>query len=249
MPCPVRRNDCVAGFYRFPRRYNRAIVPKRWLILTAVVTEARAVARALKVPYQTDRSGEFASDAVAEPTSVVWVIGIGAGELPKYLSPDRVGGLLLAGFAGALDPGLAVGDVVVEGVAPQVAAAMGARSGKIQTVRQILATPAQKAAMRAESGAAAVEMEGDAVRQWASRLNVPFVQVRAISDAANDAIEPRVLRAVDGLGRVKPLALTGILLRHPLMLGALLRLGANARVAARQLGEAVARWSQSCGEH
>ena len=217
---------------------------KRWLILTAVVSEAKPIARALGVGYQIGPalSLDETSQRVA---TTIQVIGVGAPALPnRDLPSDRLSGILLAGFAGALDPKLNVGDVIVEGVAPDVASALPAKLASLHTTTAIIATAAQKAALRGQTGAAAVEMEAAAVRELARSVGVPFVHVRAISDTANEDLDARVLHGVDSFGRVKLAAMTGLVLRHPGILAGLLRLGSNTRLAGRRLADVVTRLVQ-----
>jgi adenosylhomocysteine nucleosidase len=216
---------------------------KRWLILTAVVAEAKPIARALGVPYRVGFCQSI--DETKEGVAGLHVIGVGARALPNRDLPwDRVAGIVLAGFAGGLDPELKVGDVVVEGMPPALADALPAKVAAFHTATQLISTADQKAELRAETGAAAVEMEGAAVRELARAVGVPFVQVRAISDTADDALDARILRGVDPFGRLRAVAMTGIVLRHPLMLRGLLRLGAHARVAGRRLADVVGRLVQ-----
>jgi adenosylhomocysteine nucleosidase len=211
-------------------RYNRAVDKERPLIiLTAVRTEALAVARALGmlcpkagIPTRNDRPRPLE----------LHVIGIGARHLPSGL--DHAGGILLAGLAGGLDPALHVGDVIVDGLAAPIPPAL---TGRIVCSRSLVSTPAQKTELFRQTGAAAVDMESDAVRRAAG--NVPIVHLRAISDAAEDSINPAILKLVDEMGRPRAGALAMALLKRPELAAGLVKLGRNARIATRALGEAV----------
>lgn len=204
-----------------------AIESKKALIFTAIRAEANAVIRAL----------EASAGGIAVPWDVR-VIGIQAKRLAAALPREAIGGIILAGFAGALDPSLKVGDVVVEGWTKEP---LGFRCGKIHTAGEIVATPEAKAALFGETGALAVDMEGEVVRRAVESLGAPFVHVRAISDSAGDAVDPAVLGFVDDVGCVRPMALTLGLLRRPSLVPKLSRLGANARLAGRSLGGIVVR--------
>jgi adenosylhomocysteine nucleosidase len=217
---------------------------KRWLILTAVVAEAKSIARALGVGY---RVGAFPKiDQRVDGVAGVQVIGVGARALPEQNLPwERVAGIVLAGFAGGLDPALKVGDVVVEGITAEAAESLSLRNAALHTVSELTCTAEQKATLRRATGAAAVEMEGAVVREFARVVGVRFVQVRAISDVTDEGVDARLLRGIDCFGRVKVRAMTGMILRHPAVLRGLLQLGANARVAGRQLADAVVRLVES----
>jgi adenosylhomocysteine nucleosidase len=211
---------------------------EQWLvILTAVRMEAKAVARGLGVRAGSLWDAGCPARRFGFPISAQ-VIGIGAKGLPPGLTTNA-GCVILAGFAGALDPALKVGDVVLDwrgGPAPQPGSF---RTGRIHSANAIVATAADKAALFARTGAAAVEMEGDAVRRLLAETGIPFIGLRAITDAADEELDPALLGLVDSFGRPKPLALAGFIARHPRRIASLRRLGAAVRLAGRRLSEAI----------
>jgi len=71
--------------------------------------------------------------------------------------------------------------------------------GELLTVRAALATPAAKAAAAA-SGAVAVDMESAAIAAVAAEGGVPFVALRVIVDAHDDALPPDAERWIDERG-------------------------------------------------
>jgi hypothetical protein len=68
---------------------------------------------------------------------------------------------------------------------------------------------------------------------------VPLIGLRAITDAADEALDPALLGLVDDFGHPKLFALASFLARHPSRIASLRRLGAAARLAGLRLGEAV----------
>ncbi|MFH2203890.1 MAG: hypothetical protein ABIJ96_12285 [Elusimicrobiota bacterium] len=97
------------------------------------------------------------------------------------------------GFAGALQAGLASGDIVADlHGAPESytdcarSAADRLRSelhlGRIISSSQVVAEPARKRALGDEKRAAAVDMESDALRSWAQECGTTAVSVRVILD-------------------------------------------------------------------
>lgn len=145
----------------------------------------------------------------------------------------------MAGLAGALAPELAVADLIVDEWFERIALPIGAKRGKIYTADRIAARPGDKAALYEQTGALAVDMENAVVRDWARKNGAEFGAIRAISDRADQMLDPMVLNLVDSWGRPKPLSVLSTLILRPSLLPHLLRLGADSKKAARRLGEAV----------
>jgi hypothetical protein len=105
---------------------------------------------------------------------------------------------LSAGLAGALDPGLSTGDIVVdlgpEDRALEAAAreAAGRRGLRLRLDRiadaDCVLGPEAKASLRSATGAAAVDMEGRALRCWAQGRGLASVNARVILDEAAGAV-------------------------------------------------------------
>lgn len=187
------------------------------LIFTALRYEANAIASAV--------------DARIE------VIGLRASLLPR-IDVGGAGAIILAGLAGALDPSLAVGDVIVdERSTSEVLPDLPRR--RIHTAKQMICTAAEKSELFRSSGGAAVDMEADAVFTFAAERKLPCVHIRAISDAADHAIDPAVFRLTDSSGNVRPTALARELIRKPSLVAELVRLQSRSKLALRNLCEAL----------
>jgi adenosylhomocysteine nucleosidase len=198
-----------------------------------VRAEAKAIARALGVPIGQEA---VVGTAVVE----IHVIGIRAKRLPGGpFGGESLRGIILAGFGGALDPSLQIADVVVDGLTDESDGGGAFRCGRIHMARELISTPTEKSALFRQSGALAVDMEGEAVRALAKSWGVPFLHVRAISDAAGDSLDPAILGFVNEVGRVRAGALMMGLLRRPGLIPHLVRLGRNSGRAGRRLGEVV----------
>jgi len=108
-----------------------------------------------------------------------------------------------AGFAGALDPNLKVGDIVqprhVVNAGDGSKVDLGSGEGVLVTFGQV-ATPQQKARLRDSFGATAVDMEAAAVARSAEARGVRFAVVKVISDEFDFAF-PSMERFVDSNGR------------------------------------------------
>lgn len=162
---------------------------------------------------------------------------------------DRGAGALLSfGIGGGLDPGLAPGDLVV---ADWVIAADGRRfatdpawrarlrrlpiSVSVASIAgsdRMLHGPAAKAALRAATGAAVVDMESHGVAAAAAARRLPFMAVRAVADPAGRAVPWCARAGLSPDGRARPLPVLGRLILHPWELPALF---AVARDRARAL--------------
>jgi hopanoid-associated phosphorylase len=179
-------------------------------------------------------------------------VAVGAAALPGALAGAR--GLVSFGICGALDPALAIGDLVVaDGVAdgrerlaadPGWTAALrsalpGSRPGLVSGGGTIVGSVADKAALRRDSGAVIVDMESHVVAQAAREVGVPFVVVRAVSDSAAHAL-PRAAQAgfkADGEPDVGAVLVE--LLRRPWELPALIRTALDAENAFKSLSRAA----------
>ena len=209
------------------------------VIFTAIRTEHRAIAHALAArPAGRDLSRGHRCGTDVE----VQTVGIGARRLPSALPPGTCC-VVLAGLAGGLDPGLRVGEVVLDGP-PGLANAGAVRErsivcGSIYTSPCPVTTPADKADLFRSTRAVAVDMEASAVRRLADAAGLPFIHLRAISDAAGDAIDPSVMALVDETGRPRLLPLAAYACRHPGRLAALARLGRSAAVGVGRVANAV----------
>ncbi|MBI4055816.1 MAG: hypothetical protein HY402_06795 [Elusimicrobia bacterium] len=138
----------------------------------------------------------------------VLITGVGpsqaAREVSAYLDRESPEGLVLAGWAGALQPYLKRGDVVAD--------ADGERSfwekhlsgvshwGKIYTSQTVLGTFQEKQAWGVCTQALAVDMETAQVREMCRRRGVACVAVRAILDELTEELRVPPLERSDWKG-------------------------------------------------
>jgi len=148
----------------------------------------------------------------------VGVIGMGPPHCARrtdafldYYKPDH---LILAGFAGALDPALKRGEVIIN-----------RGEGKIHTATGVIATPEDKARLLAETDAPLVDMESAYVAKIAAERNVPLTVIRAVSDLADEAVPVDILQYSysQEKGVTTPLRLAGYLALHWGDIGRLMR--------------------------
>lgn len=129
-----------------------------------------------------------------------------------------------AGFAGALDSGLAVGDLVVatNHSAPDLVELAlpiaGARTffGSLTTHPSTVETAQEKAALSQIAGGLAVDMETAVIAELCKQAGVPLLSVRAISDSARQALPVPLDDWFDlGEQRPRPGRLCAFLGRNP----------------------------------
>jgi adenosylhomocysteine nucleosidase len=179
----------------------------------------------------------------------VHVSGMGAEAATRAaaaLLARRPRALLSAGFCGALDPGLRVGDLVAAervldggsgeffAADPALLAAAPGRRGTLVSAPRLARTPAE----RARLAGTAVDLESAALARAAAAAGVPFLALRAVTDAARHRL-PDFARMADDRGRLSARAGIRHLLRHPAELPGLIRLGPAARRAGRSLAGGV----------
>jgi adenosylhomocysteine nucleosidase len=108
-----------------------------------------------------------------------------------------------AGFAGALDPGLKVGEVVrprrVVDAGDGSSVSLDQGEGILVSFGSV-ASPEQKASLRESFGAQAVDMEGAAVARAAENRGVGFGVVKVISDEFDFSF-PSMERFIDASGQ------------------------------------------------
>jgi hopanoid-associated phosphorylase len=184
--------------------------------------------------------------------------GAAAAAAAHALIDAGASALMSFGMAGGLDPALKPGSVVIpcellradgaryaacrswrERVAAAVSPLRAVTEGNLLTSAQAIDTPADKAAARRSTGAAAVDMESAAVAEVAARHNLPFIAVRVIVDTAADFL-PRAVVAASTAGRVRFGRLLGGLILAPREIAALIRLAQRYRIAMRSLRDIAA---------
>jgi nucleoside phosphorylase len=174
------------------------------LLCAATRWEAAPLASALKLSaVSNDRS----KGVCAGRTVVLIKTGVGpeaASTVLDQLGPaENFHCALSVGFAGALQPGMASGDLVLDiqgadaelpPAARELAAKQGTplHFGRIIHSDKVLASPADKRALGQAQRASAVDMETSSIRAWAGRRGTPSLAVRVILDGVDDRLPSSV---------------------------------------------------------
>ena len=225
----------------------------RILILTAVELEARALARQLELPALPS----LPFPAFGRGTLRLAPVGLRAALLAERWPGLRLGLdqplVISAGVCGALAPDLRAGDLILPesvigpsaerlNVTPTAyarAAALGtvARHGTLLTTRDVVATPTDKAALHARTGAVAVDMESSLILTFAAGAGCPTLVVRGVSDTAGESVPPELIGLVTDAGKLRTVRALALGVTRPHVLPRALAL----RHATQRALAAVAR--------
>jgi adenosylhomocysteine nucleosidase len=207
----------------------------RILILTAVELEARALARQLELPVLS----ALPFPAYGRGSLRVAPVGLRAGLLGARW-PDLQLGLdrplvISAGVCGALAPELRAGDLVLPesvigprgerlNVTPtqhhraSALAGTAARGGTLATSAEVVATPRDKAALFAHTGAIAVDMESSIILAHAAVAGCPALVVRGVADAAGESLPPELIGLMGPDGKLRTARALALTVTRPLVL-------------------------------
>ncbi len=166
-----------------------------------------------------------------------------------------VAGVVSFGLCGGLDPALKVGDLLVgeqaadtdvyyaadaAWVSRLAAALPQATVARFASAEQPVADVAAKAALRRRTGASAVDLESLTVARVAHRFGVPFVVLRAVSDAADRALPDAAKVGLGADGRPAVGKVLASLRSNPWQVGALIRTALEAEDGFHALERACA---------
>ena len=169
--------------------------------------------------------------------------------LAQRLETSRPNLVLTCGFAGALDPKLEIGDVLFEadpqgGLAEKLKAS-GAAPAKFCCALRVATTALEKAALRQNTGADAVEMESGVIREICRGKNIPSATIRVISDTANQDLPLDFNRLMTSKQTISFPKLAFALARAPGKIPKLLELQRNTRLAAHELAKVLSKLLRS----
>lgn len=194
----------------------------------------------------------------ATPRFLVLEIGVGPAKTQRALDwlakswPGRVPFVVMAGFAGSLTAELRVGDVflaseIVDTAGncwpatwPADCAPCPAMVGRLVTTPRLAGEAAEKRRLGEAYAARAVDMEAATVARFCQERGLSFACVRSISDNVDTCLSPYLVSLL-GTGQVSIPRLIATLVLHPSVIGSLLQLARDTRLAARTLAEALVK--------
>jgi len=168
-------------------------------IVFALPAESSDFVRLLAKPIVHAREGVESIRAQIHGRPVA-LFHTGVGEkscrkhIEDFLRQQQLKYLISAGFAGALDAELQIGDLLLSEnfSSPELLASphldfaeTGVFVGKLATVPGIIDSKSERERWAAESGAAAVDMETEFIAAACAAHRVPMLSLRVISDTAS----------------------------------------------------------------
>lgn len=167
--------------------------------------------------------------------------------------------LISFGVAGALDPRLKAGDVILprsvineagrvfetdpdhhQKLMSHLSQRLNVSDGSSYGSDNIISEASEKQRLNRSSGAVAVDIESLGIAKAAQKLDCPFLIVRAILDTADQNLPATSLGAIDDDGNIKISRILNGLARNPAELPGLLRLAGNSHKAFASLSRVAA---------
>jgi adenosylhomocysteine nucleosidase len=159
--------------------------------------------------------------------------------LEKYFSTSKPSGVITCGFAGGLNPLLSLGSIVYEmdDGCPweQALLASYAKFGKFECANRVAITSTEKHKLWQVTGADAVEMESDTIREMCRRQQIPSATIRTISDTAHQNLPLDFNRLLTPDHRIDFAKLAARLILSPRKIAELLRFQGQTITAAQSL--------------
>ena len=177
-----------------------------------------------------------------------------ASDAAKRLVAKKCDLLISWGVAGALDPALKNGDLIVSNHSisekgqeirsrkntakyyiDRLENVVPVTSGKIVTVREVATSAKKKKSLFQRYKADIVDMESHSIAEVAEESGTDFLFVRAVTDEASHDLPKSFIECADEFGTPKPLKILGVICLQPYKIRSFFRLGAEFRTSLKTL--------------
>jgi adenosylhomocysteine nucleosidase len=220
-----------------------------------VATDVNSESGKVVVLFALEReAAPFRRAAGGLPYLDISVSGIGhsrARAIAEQITASSPRMVIAAGFCGALQTGLAVGDVFqaaevvdLSGRVWTCSPISGEKTGRLLTSNKLITTRGDKIELGLRHGASVVDMESAAIADVCAERGIPFASIRAVSDSVEDELSLELVLLLSG-GTVSVWRACRALLRKPTLLGEFRRLARDTRLAARNLAEVLTKLVQA----
>jgi adenosylhomocysteine nucleosidase len=158
----------------------------------------------------------------------------------RVLAVNEVSHVVVVGIAGAADPGMRVGDVLVPETMVDGATGASYRAtplggvelrGTLQTSDDLLVDPEAMLELH-RSGIDAMDMETSAIAEVCQRHSVPITAFRAVSDTVNRPVDSQVMTMLESDGSANVGAAIRFIVRRPWRIPHLVVLARDSQRAA-----------------
>jgi nucleoside phosphorylase len=175
--------------------------------------------------------------------------------LPETQSPkpETIHGVILAGFAGALEPSLKLEDIFVtagaEYLLPLLPTEERPRVAKLATVDEFAGTAAGKKALFEKTGAWLCDMEQAHIVKVVEEFGLPFIGIRIVSDDAHAELPGDTLGCCYDVttGEYTTGKLIAHLLRHPFRIGPLVSFARSLPPIRNRMSRHLHTWLKRTG--
>lgn len=203
---------------------------------------------AFLVCFAVKEEAKFFRPALAADASIqAWVTGIGrrnaAESIREAVAAVQPECILTCGFAGGLNPTLALGTVVFDhdynaGVSDSLSD-LGAFPAKFYCSKRVAITTQEKRSLWESTGADAVEMESSVIRNLCREWKIPSATIRVISDTAHDDLPLDFNALMTSEDRIHYGKLAFAILKSPRKIQQLIAFQRQTVIAARELGRVL----------
>lgn len=221
--------------------------PRRIAIVAAMVPELQPIVRALRLQPMPLGGARAHTGRLGEREIVAAVTSMGTRAATdvtdRLLERFPVDHVVVVGICGGIDRRRAIGDLITPEIVIDEASGTSHRptplrsakpAGVLMTTDVLHNDPAEMAAFVAR-GIVAVDMETAAIGAVSEARGIPWSVFRAISDWAGDPdVDAEVMGMSHPDGTPNPRGILRLLLRHPLRIPKLAKLGAGMRAAVER---------------